>query len=352
MKRIIVVLLGILLVAGILPADKGPNHRIRNPHFGVSGGNVRDITSRYCCSGTLGAMVVGNGISYVLSNNHVLALQDKAIVGDDISQPGLIDNNCRAATTVADFKAAAALGSNVDAAVATLVTGAMAPDGYIEDIGVPSSVPRNPAIGLLVAKSGRTTGYTTGKVSSTSMTVNVSYSTECGSSSSITVRYLNQVAVTGPKFSAGGDSGSLIVTNDINRQPVALLYAGGGNSTIGNPIGEVLTKLGGKLGTALSFTGPARGTATAFVPGAPSDARVEHARNVKNRHEPEIMGKDGVIGLGVGDDEASPGEAFLVVYIDKDKKDPDLPGQIDGVRVKKVKTEKFIAFGCCQACRP
>ena len=40
-----------------LLADSGANHQIRNQHFGVSGGNVNDFSSLFCCSGTLGALV-------------------------------------------------------------------------------------------------------------------------------------------------------------------------------------------------------------------------------------------------------------------------------------------------------
>src|SRR3954451_10870876 len=73
-------------------ADGGANHRVRNLHFGVSGGNVNDISRRFCCSGTLGSLVSAGGSQFILSNNHVLGLAGSATVGDDVSQPGLIDN--------------------------------------------------------------------------------------------------------------------------------------------------------------------------------------------------------------------------------------------------------------------
>src|ERR1044071_9369580 len=101
-------------------ADGGANHQRRNTHFGVSGGNVNDISRRFCCSGTLGALVTNGTTQYILSNNHVLGLADQAAVGDDVSQPGLIDNNCAVATLVADFTTAVPLGQNVDAAIAQL----------------------------------------------------------------------------------------------------------------------------------------------------------------------------------------------------------------------------------------
>ena len=116
-----------LLTAGL--ADGGPNHRVRNLRFGVSGGNVNDASSRFCCSGTLGALITDGTNQYILSNNHVLARGDQAVAGEDVSQPGLIDNNCNISTVVADFTGAAPLGSNVDAAVAQLRPGLMDSSG-------------------------------------------------------------------------------------------------------------------------------------------------------------------------------------------------------------------------------
>src|SRR6185295_4983005 len=105
-----VLVLSLLMVGPSLLADSGANHRVRNLHFGVSGGNVKDITTRFCCSGTLGSLVQDTlGTKYILSNNHVLGLAGSATAGDEISQPGLIDNNCGVATVVANFTVAPAL---------------------------------------------------------------------------------------------------------------------------------------------------------------------------------------------------------------------------------------------------
>src|SRR4030095_13784748 len=201
-----------LLTSGL--ADGGANHRVRNLHLGVSGGNVNDATRRFCCSGTLGALITDGTTQYELSNNHVLARSDQAVAGEDVSQPGLIDNNCAVSTVVADFTGASPLGSNVDAAVAQLRVGQMDPTGFIEDIGVPSSTVVSPSVGLTVAKSGRTTGFTTGTISSINTSVNVQYQANCGSGKKFTVSYTNQVVINSSTFSAGGDSGSLIVTNN------------------------------------------------------------------------------------------------------------------------------------------
>ena len=199
----------------------------RNMHFGVSGGNVKDITRQFCCSGTLGSLVTNGTTQYILSNNHVLARQDRAAVGEDISQPGLIDNGCNPGTRVADFTKAVTLGQNVDCAVAALRAGQMDSTGFIEGIGTISSVIKTPTVGLAVQKSGRTTGHTTGTVGSINTSVNVQYQIKCGQGRTYILSYTNQVVINSSAFSAGGDSGSAIVTNDTCHQPVALLFAGG-----------------------------------------------------------------------------------------------------------------------------
>jgi hypothetical protein len=346
-----------LLTPGL--ADGGANHRVRNQHFGVSGGNVNDASTRFCCSGTLGSLVTIGGTQYVLSNNHVLARGDQAVAGEDVSQPGLIDNNCRIATLVADFTAAVPLGQNVDAAVAQLRPGTMDSTGFIEDIGVPGNSIVNPSVGLGVAKSGRTTGFTTGTISSINTSVSVQYQRSCGSGKKFTVSYTNQVVINSSTFSAGGDSGSLIVTNNASHNPVALLFAGSSSTTIGNPIGEVLTKLGNVLGSAVSFSGSAGGGHTPkgqqagdrqpFIPGLeglmpqlPQQA-ADRASAVLEVHRANLMFQPGVIGAGIGLGRTDS-EAAIIVYVNKNAGNrPILPDDIEGVPVTVILTDEFIA---------
>jgi hypothetical protein len=323
-------------------ADGGGNHQVQNSHFGVSGGNVNDITRRFCCSGTLGALVKFGGNSYVLSNNHVLGLSGQARAGDDISQPGLIDNGCRTPPIVADFTAAPPLGSNVDAAVALLRPGTMDPTGFIEDIGVPSSMVVAPSVGLSVAKSGRTTGLTTGTISSINTSVNVQYQRSCGQGKKFVVSYTNQVVINSGTFSAGGDSGSLIVTNNSSHNPVALLFAGSSTTTIGNPIGEVLSKLSVALGGTVTVAGTTQAPSMETLPeNSPIPQDVELANEAKSRHEGALMSMPGVIGVGVTGD---PSGGAVVVYVDRTMgRDPVLPEHVDNVRVRVVRTDPFVA---------
>jgi hypothetical protein len=349
-----------LLPAGL--ADGGANHQKRNQHFGVSGGNVNDHSNAFCCSGTLGSLITDGSNQYILSNNHVLARGDQAVAGEDISQPGSIDNSCRVATLVADFTGAAPLGSNVDAAVALLRAGQMDSTGFIEDIGVPGSSIVNASVGLSVAKSGRTTGVTTGTVSSVNTSVNVQYQKGCNSGKKFTVSYTNQVVINSSTFSAGGDSGSLIVTNNSSHNPVALLYAGSSTSTIGNPIGEVLQKLGSALGHTFSFGAGGGGGAAPtlqggqrqgrqpFIPGLESlmpqlpQQAVERASAVLEVHRANLMFQPAVLGVGVGASGRADGEAAIVVYVDKDAANrPFLPDSIEGIPVTVILTDQFIA---------
>ena len=345
-----------MLAAGSsLFADGGANHQVRNLHFGVSGGNVNDSSRAFCCSGTLGALVTDGSTEYVLSNNHVLARTEQASPGEDISQPGLIDNGCDPGTIVADLTIAPPLASNVDAALAELRPGTMDDTGFIEDIGVPGSSIAIPTVGLGVAKSGRTTGFTTGTIGAINASINVQYQRECGKGRKFVVAYTNQVIINSSSFSAGGDSGSLIVTNDANRNPVALLYAGSSSTTIGNPIGEVLDKLEAALPGSgeLSFGGRRgggpRGGRALVMPvrqgNWPSDEAIQFATFSMRQREKELLARPSVIGVGVGPAESNSAEAAVVVYVNQTRRvRPRLPSNINGVPVKVVYTDPIIAY--------
>jgi hypothetical protein len=63
------------------------------------------------------------------------------------------------------------------------------------------------------------------------------------------------LVVRGGGFSSGGDSGSLVVTNDGRKNPVGLLFAGSVNTTIINPIEPVLALLSEEVGSDLTIDG-------------------------------------------------------------------------------------------------
>jgi hypothetical protein len=214
--------------------------------IGVSIGNADDPV--YCSAGTLGARVKKNGNYYILSNNHVLARENEADIGERIMQPGNYDTDpiCDVPANsiignLSQFVSINFTGNNtVDAAIASTTTGNVGNATYTGGYGVPNSVTRAATIGMLVQKCGRTTGCTHGSVSAVNANISVQYDAGVAT-------FTNQVVVSGAKhssFSDSGDSGSLIVTDDANANPVALLFAGSRQATIGNPINAVLSALG------------------------------------------------------------------------------------------------------------
>jgi len=363
MKRVFSTFVAGLLLLLVVPqvglGDSGPDHRVRQDRpiqLGTSGGNVNDITARFCCSGTLGALVNKKGVLEILSNNHVLALSNRGAIGDDINQPGLIDTSppCQVipADIVADlsqFKAISFTTDNtIDAATAQIRSGQVRTDGSILDIGQPSSTPVAASIGMKVKKSGRTTGLTRGKIRAINVTINVGYPTECGSEQFDVARFVNQIRIRGPffrAFSKGGDSGSLVVEDKDNCPgPVGLLFAGGGRDTFANPISDVLSAFGATIvGCAAAAAEEGAPTEGAEVNGA----QVAAAIAVQERHTEALMRIPGVVGTGIGQDEET-GRVVIEVYLEQAT--PALrqaiPQDLEGIPVKRVVTGKIFALNC------
>src|SRR5207237_10786734 len=103
-------------------------------------------------------------------------------------------------------------GTNVRPRLPKLVAGTMNPGGSILGVGVPNRAPVRAKINMGVAKSGRPTGLTCGSVQSVNTSVRVQYQKGCNQGLKFTISYTNQVVVASSTFSAGGDSGSLIVS--------------------------------------------------------------------------------------------------------------------------------------------
>jgi hypothetical protein len=212
--------------------------------IGVSTGHP-DITA-----GTIGCRVTDGTNVYALSNNHVYANSNLAAIGDNVLQPGSYDGGQDpgdAIGTLDDFEPIKfcnpyptnCSNNTIDAAIAKSTTGllgnATPSDGY----GLPKTETAQAAVGLRVMKYGRTTGRTKGRIYAVNATVNINYGSGIA-------RFVNQIVITPGSFSAGGDSGSLIVVErgSNTRRPVGLLFAGSSSVTIANPIGPVLTRFG------------------------------------------------------------------------------------------------------------
>ncbi len=358
------VIFALLLITGANSAPDCFNSTIflnRPIPLGVSGGNENDISKLFCCSGTLGALVQDTaGAQYILSNNHVLARTNKGQPGDPIIQPGLVDSGCaqlsqdEVATLTAFVPINFSKGAinQVDAAVAEVVPGDVKTDGTINCIGPIGSTPVAATVGLQVQKSGRTTELTFGTVAATNATLSVKYNKTCGFGSQTAV-FTKQFRIDGSSFSAGGDSGSLIVTQDACPQPVGLLFAGSNTTTFANPIDLVLSQLSqlpAFKNNTLSVTmvggctsKSSAATAVAAASGEASD--LEKAKGVQARHEHALMAIDGVVGVGIGLSE--DGTTHVIeVYVKKHTPEIEgkLPKQLDGVKVRIVETGEIRAL--------
>jgi hypothetical protein len=268
--------------------------------IGVSTGHP-DISA-----GTIGCRVTKGSNVFALSNNHVYANENLASIGDNVLQPGAYDGGVDpddAIGTLADFEPIVfhpRARNTIDAAIAStnteMVDNATPDDGY----GTPSSETATAYVGQNVQKYGRN-GHTYGEVTGINATVRVGYSRGVA-------RFVGQIIIGPSGFSAGGDSGSLIVTNDESCNPVGLLFAGSSTVTIANPIDLVLERfvvtVDGEEPTqnnppAVSITSPADGSnfdsgATILFEGTASDT--EDGDLTANLDW--ISSIDGLIGAG------------------------------------------------------
>jgi hypothetical protein len=206
--------------------------------------------------GTMGCLVTGrqpprNERVLILSNNHVFARENQGVTGECICQPSPGDFGSCPDHQVAQLEQFIPLSfgggavNYVDCACAWAWPDRvrremlyLAPEG-------PAffSVSSRPAMayrGMQVGKSGRTTQLTNGYVEEVGVVDWISY----GLGQAYFAGML-KIRATSGLFSSGGDSGSLVWTWDVNRSPVALLFAGNAalGYTLANPIEFVLNAL-------------------------------------------------------------------------------------------------------------
>ncbi len=344
--------------------------------LGTSGGNTQDTTlsgqQTFCCAGTLGSLLTREGTHFILSNNHVLARSDLGSTGEAIIQPGLTENRCSAsgASLVGNLSQFFNLENGplprVDAAIAVVAGGAVDPLGTIvqlggtADGGLPSDGTPNPgpgvapSIGRPVAKSGSSTGITCGSIVAVNVTVRIEYRKGCSSGTTFSVTYSNQLDITGVGFSAGGDSGSLIVTQD-TADPVGLLYGGSDTDTVANPVSDVLQQLADPVTAALpQFVGDAAvgphpvAACTMFlqdfesaldrragIAGISTWAR-QAAAAVLDTHAAELLAQPGVQALGVGASHDEPGDPAILLFVTSGAGPLALPADIGGIRTRII----------------
>jgi hypothetical protein len=223
--------------------------RVRPVRPGISAGH-HAVTF-----GTIGALCrtidgAGGGGVCILGNNHVFANANTGSLGDDVQQPAPADCGT-IGDRVADLLRWVPLdfsgGSNrVDCAIAALAPGIHFRN-QVPFIGrINGTVPA--MLGMLVAKHGRTTGFTIGQVTSVTHDVDVGYAQ--GTATWI-AHFENQVRIERispfPAFARRGDSGAVVVESvEATLAPAVGLYFAGpddGSYGVANPMAAVLEAL-------------------------------------------------------------------------------------------------------------
>jgi hypothetical protein len=291
-------------------------------------------------AGTIGARVKDSaGNVYALSNNHVYADVNSAKIGDPVLQPGAYDGGKVGPNPTSidgdeignlyEYRPITMCNwiwqgiwyscpttNTVDAAIAlssTDLLGNSTPVGSDSDAYyTPSEETEEPFVGQAVKKYGRTTQLTYGTVDAVNVTVDVCYDDTC----SDIARFNDQISITPGNFSGGGDSGSLIVTQDGNH-PVGLLFAGSNTNTLANRINSVLSAFGVTVdgGAVEPFVDVAVTSVSApatVVQGSPAnvDVMVQNLGNqdvtksftvtLRDELDPTEIGEQTVSGLSAG----------------------------------------------------
>jgi hypothetical protein len=223
----------------VADATPVPDNKKYDPlQGGISIGPDREING-YVYAGTLGCIVTdkATGEPRLLSNFHVMAVDDSWKAGDAMVQPSKVDGG-----TDADqigTLAKAVLSNHVDGALSTVE--GRGTDCAIVDIGKVKGT-ATAALNAAVRKRGRTTLLTYGFVDAVNGTVKIDYGDGIGAKTLTDQIGIRPDTAHNDKFSDHGDSGSAVV--DADNNVIGLLFAGSPDGyTYINLIANVLSEL-------------------------------------------------------------------------------------------------------------
>lgn len=180
--------------------------------------------------------------AYMLSNNHILANENRAKIGDPIWQPGKYDGGGKndVVAILSEYVPISYTRPNkVDVAIAEITVDY---NPAIYQIGVPKEPRYDLHVGEYLQHSGRTLGLKKAKI------IAMGAYTEVWYDRGVT-EWEDQIIVglcdDGSPSSEGGTSGSLWL--DMDKRPAGVLYAGSDEVTCINPIKAVQEALKTKI---------------------------------------------------------------------------------------------------------
>ncbi len=154
-------------------------------------------------------------------------------------------------------------------------------------------------------------------------------------------------------FADSGDSGALVM-DAANAQPVGLFFASGVDDSnhgfsVANPIQDVLNELAQKAdGQELQIAGGAPHPITCSnydehtTPAmrSVSPLQMAAARTAAESSAPLLQRPDNaILGTATGKSLDSPGEAAVIVYVDRNKPGVTVPKVLNGVRTLVIPTD-------------
>jgi len=216
-------------------------------HKDITAGTVATCVYDMLPGGTVSPPAHGIGIPpkyYILSNNHVLANSNAGKPGDAVLQPGPYDGGTNPADRIAALSRfiPIAMAPQVPLAQHNNLVDAAVAEGQFHDldreiywVGCLRGWRQKAkvTVGTPVQKTGRTTNYTTGRITAINATIDVAYG------GGRVARFRDQIVAT--NMSAPGDSGSLV--SSLDNVAVGLLFAGSPVATIMNQIENVRSLL-------------------------------------------------------------------------------------------------------------
>ncbi len=282
---------------------------------------------------------------FIASNNHVFAAvgpdlcPDSAPLGTIIVQPGTLDlgfdpgefTPYGVGILVAKVQLDPSIfaTNRVDAAIA--ITNDSLSRTEQLGIGEPNPDLGFATPGMPIIKSGRTSGVTTGDVTSVNATVIVNYGSPCG-----LYRFVNQVMTS--DIGDPGDSGSAVLEQSTST-PVGLYFAGSASTGVMNHIFFVYQSLGVIVdGFPVAETARALGRVRQF------EAADAGLRATQARHEPALFAVPGVVAVGIGRTEDGLAPA-IVVYVEEmtGLVAARVPATADGVPIRIIESGPIVA---------
>jgi hypothetical protein len=222
--------------------------RPARPGCTIAAAALHEISADF--PGTFGALVQDiAGNLYILSNNHVLAVEELCPLGTTIFQPGgpAASNRIGKLASVISFNPTRR--TNVDCALAAVTSASSVNGSPLAPVGPLSSAsPVDARVGMVVEKFGSATGHTVGTVTD----VSADFQIDEYMTGTVFLEDQIQISDGAEPFCAPGDSGALVV-DTASKRATGLLAINMGGFALANHLSVVLAKLGAGLHSALQL---------------------------------------------------------------------------------------------------